>query len=605
MRKEKSHYPPRRQGGGIVVLDKANYLKEMYRLLSDTDTYSVIPNDPTTIYKKELLHLVNEGFSLGILNKKEKSFLVPLAPRIPTIYYLPKVHKDPVNPPGRPIVSGIDSVTARIGKYVDHYLQPLVRSTTSYLKDTRDTIKLLESTPFKKGMLLATADVAALYTCIPHRLGFEAVESFLSRDSQLPLLQRNFIMQLLRFATRHNYFWFQNQFFLQKRGVAMGAKFAPSLANLFMAQWEEDRQSLDDNMTILNSNDRGISLSYEASSSHVHFLDLEIMAMEDHLEFKTYFKPTDRNGYIPVESCHQEQWLKAIPRGQFLRLRRNCSKTSDFLVQSQLLKKRFLEKGYGLDHLDEEINAVLAVERTATLTERPKNTSDSSFKWAFTTTHSIQSKQVKNILKKHWRVLLNDRLLGPVLPERAPVIFRGARSIQGQIAPNVIDPPKKISFFQDCKGFYPCRKCNVCHHNSAGRQKLLTFTSTVTSRVYHMKEFATCASQYIVYLITCPCHKQYVGRTIRTFSIRVNEHITGIKEGKSKHTVPRHYLQHHNRDPSGTLFQVIDRFVPHWRGESRLRGVSRLETYWIYELRSFFPFGMNVEWDLNSFINTS
>lgn len=77
MRKEKSHYPPRRQGGGIVVLDKANYLKEMYRLLSDTDTYSVIPNDPTTIYKKELLHLVNEGFSLGILNKKEKKLFGP------------------------------------------------------------------------------------------------------------------------------------------------------------------------------------------------------------------------------------------------------------------------------------------------------------------------------------------------------------------------------------------------------------------------------------------------------------------------------------------------------------------------------------------------
>lgn len=311
------------------------------------------------------------------------------------------------------------------------------------------------------------------------------------------------------------------------------------------------------------------------------------------MEFKTYFKPTD--------SCHQDQWLRAIPRGQFLRLRRNCSRTSDFLAQYQLLKNRFLERGYKSDLLDREINVILSVERTATLMERPKNTSDSKFKWAFTTTHSLQSKQVRNIFRKHWKVLLSDRLLGPVLPEWAAVIFRGARSIQGQVAPNVIDLPKKISFFHDCKGFYPCRKCNVCHHNTGGRQKMLTFTSIVTSRVYHMKQFPTCSSQYIVYLITCPCDKKYVGCTIRTFSIRVNEHIAGIKGGKNKHTVPRHY----NKDPSGTLFQVIDRFTPHWRGESLLQGVSCLETYWIYELRSYFPFGMNVEFDLNSFINSS
>lgn len=47
-------------------------------------------------------------------------------------------------------------------------------------------------------------------------------------------------MDLLLFSTKHNYFWYNNKFFLQCKGVAMGANFAPSLANIFMAQWEED-----------------------------------------------------------------------------------------------------------------------------------------------------------------------------------------------------------------------------------------------------------------------------------------------------------------------------------------------------------------------------
>lgn len=47
-------------------------------------------------------------------------------------------------------------------------------------------------------------------------------------------------MLLLEYAATHNFFWFDGHFFCQDRGVAMGAKYAPSLANLFMAKWEED-----------------------------------------------------------------------------------------------------------------------------------------------------------------------------------------------------------------------------------------------------------------------------------------------------------------------------------------------------------------------------
>lgn len=156
------------------------------------------------------------------------------------MYYLPKVHKNATQPPGRPIVSGIDSVTSRVGRYIDFHLQPLVQSVPSYLKDTGDTIRRLESIDYQHDYLLVTADVTAIYTCIPHRLGLAAVEHFLSNSSQIPAVQQHYIMELLRFATRSNYFWYNDQFFLQRKGVAMGAKFDPSLANLFMAVWEED-----------------------------------------------------------------------------------------------------------------------------------------------------------------------------------------------------------------------------------------------------------------------------------------------------------------------------------------------------------------------------
>lgn len=135
-----------------------------------------------------------------------------------------------------------------------------------------------------------------------------------------------------------------------------------------------------------------------------------------------------------------------------------------------------------------------------------------------------------------------------------------SQTAQVQIAPNGIDPP---SFFHDLKGYYPCRRCSVCLHNICGRRKSELFESTTTSRRYQIKHFTTCATRHIVYLLTCPCKKKYVGRTIRSFSVRVNKHLASIKKGRTNHSVPRHYLHHNNKNPSGTQFQIIDKFVPH------------------------------------------
>lgn len=79
--------------------------------------------------------------------------------------------------------------------------------------------------------------------------------------------------------------------------------------------------------------------------------------------------------------------------------------------------------------------------------------------------------------------------------------------------------------------------------------------------------------------------------------------LTNIKSGKTNHTVPCHYLEWHDRDPKGTEFVVIDKFIPHWRGEYHIREVSRLETYWVFQLKTYSPFGLNVEWVINLFIN--
>lgn len=72
------------------------------------------------------------GFSKIHFEQEGKIVLNSYCIRIPVIYYLPKVHENPINPPGRPIIRGLDSVTFRVGTYIDNFLQPLVSKTPSY-----------------------------------------------------------------------------------------------------------------------------------------------------------------------------------------------------------------------------------------------------------------------------------------------------------------------------------------------------------------------------------------------------------------------------------------------------------------------------------------
>lgn len=100
-------------------------------------------------YKVKLKRLVKKAQEEGIVTKKEVRYLMPDAPKVPVIYQLPTVHKNPSNPPGRPIVSGVDSLFASTGEYLDWFLQPLVQKCPAYRRDSRNLMELLQGVKVK------------------------------------------------------------------------------------------------------------------------------------------------------------------------------------------------------------------------------------------------------------------------------------------------------------------------------------------------------------------------------------------------------------------------------------------------------------------------
>lgn len=168
--------------------------------------------------------------------RKKAKYLIPETFWIPIIYSVPKIHKDKDDPPPRPIVNGIESIATRMGQYIDNFLQPVVQNTKAYLKDTKH-IQLLEDIKVEEEPLfMATGDVSSLCTIIHHHQACKATKWVHRQYTTLLCTQRKYLIKCLDFCLKNNYFWYHHKFYQQKMGVAMGAKFAPSVANLCMVQ---------------------------------------------------------------------------------------------------------------------------------------------------------------------------------------------------------------------------------------------------------------------------------------------------------------------------------------------------------------------------------
>lgn len=106
---------------------------------------------------------------------------------------LPKVHKDPHNPPGRPIISNNDTISEPASKYVDFYIKPFVSKLPSFLQDTTHSLNKLPELKDVGSSYLVRIDVESLYTNIVHNEGLEASKHYLKHRPEENTLPADFL----------------------------------------------------------------------------------------------------------------------------------------------------------------------------------------------------------------------------------------------------------------------------------------------------------------------------------------------------------------------------------------------------------------------------
>jgi len=169
-----------------------------------------------------------------------KYCLPPAHPRPAQLYFLKKIHKTPMAI--RPIVSSVNSATENLAQFLDHYLQPIMKNLPAYLKDTNQLLEELLNIRIQPDDWLVTVDVKSLYTCIPHDEGIQAChEAWLLQEQNDPQHPpADTLRCLLELVLKLNTLEFNEKFYLQTLGVAMGSRLAPAYANTFMGKLEKN-----------------------------------------------------------------------------------------------------------------------------------------------------------------------------------------------------------------------------------------------------------------------------------------------------------------------------------------------------------------------------
>ncbi|XP_053567774.1 intraflagellar transport protein 80 homolog [Bombina bombina] len=167
------------KGGAVVVMNRDDSVTEAKRQLHNTRDYEKLPKDPTSTFKLQLKHILDDGREQGFLDDKTVKYLDVQFPRTPCFHHFPKVHKSTDNVQGRPIVIGIDSLLEQLSQWVDSILQPMVLTLVSYVRDTKHVINILNGFEWKKEYAWLTIDAVALYSSIPHMKGLQAISFFL------------------------------------------------------------------------------------------------------------------------------------------------------------------------------------------------------------------------------------------------------------------------------------------------------------------------------------------------------------------------------------------------------------------------------------------
>ena len=496
------------KGAGLIILDFDEYVKACEEHLHSTQDnrpyYVEIEEKHVEEAKHKVLNLLEEGLDNGFISKEEYHAMNPMDKKPGKFYCNFKVHKEHrvgYAPPVRPIVSGSGSILENIGQFITFHLKKVANKHRTFIQDTPDFLRKAEdfnnSGSLPENAIVVTLDVSALYTNMEKDESIEAVKNTLA-EANYNDISIGFILWLLELMLDNNMFTFNDKLYKQIIGIAMGAKPAPLIADIFMSKVIDDnifklgeenikffKRFLDDLFLIYIGSTKQLHKFFDkVNELHPHikftfnhtciksesesekcdcpnqesipFLDTSCKIEEGKLIFDLYRKKTDRVQYLLPSSCHPVHCKENIPFSLAMRINRICSTVEDREKRFSELKQMLLSRDYRSGMIDNAIRKAKNISRVEAL--RPVVSVTKPRRSVFVTSYDPRLPNIQLIQNKHWRSMVSqDKYLGKVFPKPPIVAFKRPRNIRDIIIKAKL-PKYRIRPTRQIKGMQTCQK---------------------------------------------------------------------------------------------------------------------------------------------------
>lgn len=267
-----------------------------------------------------------------------------------------------------------------------------------------------------------------------------------------------------------------------------------------------------------------------------------------------------------------------ISFSQFIRVKRNCTKTSDFHTHASALSEKFTARGYPDILIKQSFRRALNIPRSELLKNKPK-TSESNI--CFSLLFSPLSNQIKNIVSQHWHILGKM----PGCSQKPHIAMSKSKSIRDILVHLDIDRYGRIP--EVTSGHHKCLNCVACKYVIEGKE----LVNPQNNRRYALRQLTSWSSKFCIYAIFCQYQLIYVGSTSRSIKVRILEHVARIKNKVLEAPLISHF-ENPGHDSNSLRYTVIEQ-VKGSPGMDKVRLLHQREIFWTFQLNSSHPNGLN------------
>ena len=527
---------------GTSIMSNQVYDNYCLEHLKNIEYFISVNDNPLIEMNENINNEINNLLENKFISKRIYEKCLVKNPKLGKFRILIKLHKPP-KISTRPIVNCIDHPTSNIASIIDYILQPFVKQSEAYLKDSQQLIAELNSLKINKQYDYYAYDIEGLYLNLILDDVLDTLTEFLSRNIDSKYISIEGVYSLLKIVLFNNYIYYNNSYYLQIKGISMGCKCAPAIANLYLSILEKSfltihkpfyyKRYIDDLFIIVIKNFnienlfgffKNLKLILSCKNGIVNFLDVNIFLNYtlNKVIVSLYIKPTQNFSFLLSDSNHPDFIFKNSPKSILIRIRRNCTNLNDFLYFSNIYLYYFLKRGYSFINWCKVSHTIALLNRDDLLNYKIK--SKKTFPLYTMHGNSIFDKNLSNFND----VIINnfDKLKEEnVYKNLRPYELKLHNNMQPNIGAMLIHNIFSFNFNLSNYKFFKCEdiNCKVCSYSSKSN------TIKIKNYILPILCSSSCSSKNFIYIINCNiCKTFYIGQSKRSVKERLYEHIYSI-----------------------------------------------------------------------------